>query len=327
MVTTRGGTETSSPPLARKRAPQEDAASSPEAKRRKPAATKAAAVAEVVIRTKTDPEPELKEPEVSLPVERKHIRFSSTSPPPQAVVSDVLPLKSRIVEEDVEESDDDAAPEDIPQSVAQEQALAKQAVTTKALQQERTTKKLRRRKRDKKLKEQVESSDKRKEKAVAKEEEKEEEEDTEEHLLPSQEEESVQGTKKFSLNNIPALLPDELLATEAPIRPPTPPPTTFQHQQKQKKDPLPFDISTAPLRIPQPKAPKDLTVGALNIRVVAPTNTRLPPKSNKSTMMARTTLLKGRIEIAAKTKGRKKSFMNQSKVERRDVGGFNKSFV
>jgi U3 small nucleolar RNA-associated protein 16 len=328
MVTTRGGTETSSPPLSRKRAPQEDNASSPEAKRRKPAVTKAVTTADVVIRTKTDLEPETAKLETSLLAERKHIRFSSTSPPPQQASSPPIPPpETKIIEEHVDESDDDAAPEDIPKSVAQEQALAKQAVTTKAIQQQKTAKKLRRRKRDRKLKEQAEGSDKRKETVVEKEEENEEKEDVQEHLAPSHEKEPQQGPKKFSLDNIPALLPDELLATEAPIRPPTPPPTTFQHQQNLKKSLMPFDISTAPLRIPQSKPPKDLTVGAFKVRVVAAVNTRLPPKSNKSTMMARSTLLKGRAEIAAKSMGKKQSARDGSKVQRRSVGGFNRGFV
>jgi U3 small nucleolar RNA-associated protein 16 len=323
MVTTRGGTETSSSPLVKKRAAQEDRLSSPEAKRRKPTATKkSSSITQVPIRSKE--EQAVEDPVVAPSITAKHIRFSSTSPPPRTVL-DVPDVQPKIVEENVEDSDDDAAPEDISHSAAQEQALAAKAITTKAVQEHKTAKKTRRRRRDKKLKEQVQGSDKRNEKVEA-EKKKEEEEGVDEDMEPIEEQEKVEVPKKFGLDDIPALLPDELLATEAPIRPPTPPPTTISYEQRQKKAARPVDSITAPLNIPQPKLPKDLKVGALNVRVVAPTNPLLPPKVGKSKNI-KSRWLAGRPELAASSKSKKKSMYDKSKVQRVAAGGFKRGFV
>jgi U3 small nucleolar RNA-associated protein 16 len=332
MVTTRGGTETSSPPLAKKRAPQDDQAMSPVAKRIKPTTStkdeNPVTVAQVPIRSKVELEPELEEPEATPVVPRTHIRFGSTSPPPQIDAPVIATSQIRLLEEDIEESDDDAAPEDISHSVAQEQAFATQAVASKALHEQKAAKKQRRRKRDKKLKEQVEGSEKRKEKAVTEKENEDGEEDiVEKDGAAMEERKPVDTSKKFTLDNIPALLPDELLATEAPIRPPTPPPATLRQQHKQIQTPRSSYLSTAPLKIPQPKPPKDLTIGTLNVRVVEASNSLLPPRVNENSANIRSNWLRGRSEIAARSSRKKKSFKDHSRVQRREIGGSRNDFV
>lgn len=218
-----------------------------------------------------------------------------------------------------EDSDDDAAPESLSLSIAQAQALATQAGALKTIHEQQATARQRRRKRDRQLKEQVELSGKRKGR-----DEKERDAAVDKNDISEAELEQV-GGKSYSLDSVPALLPDELLATEAPIRPPTPPPT--KTPQQQHKQAARSSSITAPLRVPRQKPPRDLTIGGQKIRVMASRNSLLPPKINTQSKSIRQAWLQGRLEFAKTGPKCRKGIKGESKLQRRTVGGFSKGFV
>jgi U3 small nucleolar RNA-associated protein 16 len=309
---------------------QEDPSTLPEAKRKRPLAAEQSGQNKpqngkpraVPLRTRKNPAPPI------VPVattSRNHIRFSSTSPPPALKpVEEPVAVPAKEATPD-EESDDDAAPEAISKSTAQAESRATQAEAFKADRERKNAKKARRRKRDRELKQQVQGSEKRKEndekKAKQKRGDVDSIEEDEEELVVEDGEALV---KLYSLDNLPALLPDELLATEAPIRPPTPPTTALRQGLKNER--TTFTSGTAPLRIPHMKPPTDLTVGEMKVRVMAKTNPLLPPKASDSAKSLREGWLKGRRAVALESaKGRRKLSV-LGKVQRRAFGGSSKLF-
>ena len=83
---------------------------------------------------------------------------------------------------------------------------------------------------------------------------------------------------------LPALLPDEILAAEPFVRPPTPPPSTNKTavNKKQKF----FDVDSRP--------PKDIKRGNLKIRVLPEEWSSLPPKASQTSKALRESWLTGR---------------------------------
>jgi hypothetical protein len=256
----------------------------------------------------------------TLPV-RNHIRFGSASPPPVLeTTTAALVTQSAVDNVADEESDDDAAPETISLSTAQAQTRAVQEQAEQIVKEISETAKRRRRRRDAQLKAQAAGSTKRKFKeakngadkqaAVA-------EEAADEDESPAVAE--MKPTKpSYSLDNIPALLPDELLATEAPVRLPTPPQSSKPSQIKDKKTPEAF----AALKIPRESAPKDLTYDNLKVRVLTQNNPLLPPPASGRSKDVREAWLKGRPSFEKMTKRGK----GAGKLQRREIRA-GKAFV
>lgn len=308
MVSTRksreAGTELVSlpqTPTPRKRASQKDSTDSPpEAKRVKPNTT------DIVLQDVVKDIPE--RPKVAETVASKHIRFSSKSPPPAPTVAADSPARvEELVEE--EESDDDAAPEDVSTKTAKIQSIAAREDTRKAVNAAKSARRQRRRNRDKLLREQAAGSEKRKEKH-------EEEEQKAEEI--EEDEPAGPEPKGYSLANIPDLLPDDLLATEAPIRLPTPPPTS-DSKHKNGKNLLLANGAYAPLKVRNEQTPKDLTVRGRNIRIVTQINPLLPPKAVANSKCVREKWMRGRAEAQTHISKAKTRAKGSSKWERRAI--------
>lgn len=369
MVTTRGGADTastvsSSPatlqPLKKRPAePAEGEQASPLlAKRKKidkaantksqsPVATKNIAVRSRLVTetlataTSASNEEPTEESTPALPA-RNHIRFNSASPPP-AIEAPAIVQKPAIAEEEAEESDDDAAPEEVSLSIAKAQSRAVEEQTEQVVKDLSESAKRKRRRRDAQLKAQAEGSIKRKEKKEKKEKtalqtvEEDNPEDGE-HIVEKlsksakQKQRRKQKEKKEGktesktkepavslLDEIPDLLPAELLATEAPTRLPTPPPSSKVGLSKDAKTFEPF----AAMNIPRENAPKDLIYNGMSVRVLATKNALLPPKVTSRSKSIRDTWLKGRSAFA-KTSSKRDT---GGKLQRRQMGGATKAFV
>ncbi|KAK5166347.1 hypothetical protein BJ546DRAFT_257840 [Cryomyces antarcticus] len=198
--------------------------------------------------------------------------------------------------EDVEDSDsDDDAPEAITASSALERTRAIEAEAAKAAGEQEAAAKRKRKQRDAKLREQAESSKrsrKRKRLNAA------EDDSAETHgdattTMAAAENQGESNTAGPSIGaarklEIPALLPEEMLAAEPATRLPTPPPgsgrdvATNQHSKsKQKLARLEKDA----------KPPKDVVKGPVRLRVTERENKLLPPKANKQSKSLRESLL------------------------------------
>ncbi|KAF2434627.1 hypothetical protein EJ08DRAFT_473874 [Tothia fuscella] len=311
MATTRGGADThsespSSHRIARKRAHQEEPSIVTQSKRKKSSDEEKSLENEnnsgeaqaVPLRTKSEiiESSEATIATTTIP-SRNHIRFSSTSPPPVVAPAPIAQLAVvPAIETNPEEvSDDDAAPEAISHSAAQAQSRAIEAVARKADLEDKQAKKTKRRKRGKKLKDQAGKSEKRVRKDVQAELEQthvDSEDEEELAMVEDKDEPASAPAKSYSLDNLPTLLPDELLATEAPLRLHSPPPTTSQIQRNTKTT---FNNSTGHLRAPQPKPPQDLILEDKQVRVMTKTNSLLPPKATENSRSIRQSWMKGRL--------------------------------
>ncbi|RDI81702.1 hypothetical protein Vi05172_g8443 [Venturia inaequalis] len=297
-------------------------------------------VAETPATPALDPTENPKEESTPALPPRNHIRFNSASPPP-AIEAPAIAHESAVVEEAAEESDDDAAPEEVSLSTAKAQSRAVEEKVVKELSE---SAKRKRRRRDARLKAQAEGSIKRKEKKEKKkpntalealeEADNEDGEQSVEKLSKSakqkqrrKQREKMEGKKEDKmeeptvslLDEIPDLLPEELLATEAPIRLPTPPPSSKVGLSKDAKTFEPF----AAMNIPRESAPKDLTYNNLSVRVLGTKNALLPPKATSRSKSIRDTWLKGRSAFA-KTSSRRDT---GGKLQRRPMGGATKAFI
>ena len=81
---------------------------------------------------------------------------------------------------------------------------------------------------------------------------------------------------------LPDLLPDEILATEPPVRLPTPPPIVISTFSKKQRF-----IDT------DPKPPKDIKKGAIKVRVLENSGTVLPPRASKASKNLKESWLAG----------------------------------
>lgn len=81
---------------------------------------------------------------------------------------------------------------------------------------------------------------------------------------------------------LPALLPDEILAAEPMIRPPTPPPivTTITSKKHRFID-------------ADPKPPKDIKTGTVKVRVLEDNKSALPPRASKASKSLKESWLAG----------------------------------
>ncbi|KAL8800629.1 MAG: hypothetical protein Q9182_005042 [Xanthomendoza sp. 2 TL-2023] len=93
---------------------------------------------------------------------------------------------------------------------------------------------------------------------------------------------------RSSKDSLPALLPDEILAAEPTVRPPTPPPPQREMPKARVNTKRRFlDKSSKP--------PKDIQKGNLRIRVLEDRKKILPPKISKSSRKIRESWLAGRL--------------------------------
>lgn len=369
MVTTRGGADTASniasspatlkplkkrpaeategdqdsPSLTkRKRTAKADNTKSESPVVSKKIAVRSRLVAETPATPALDPTENPKEESTPALPPRKHIRFNSASPPP-AIEAPAIAHESAVVEDAAEESDDDAAPEEVSLSTAKAQSRAVEEKAEQVVKELSESAKRKRRRRDARLKAQAEGSTKRKEKKEKKPNtalEALEEADNEDGEQPGEKlsksakqkqrrkqrekmegkkEDKMEGPTVSLLDEIPDLLPEELLATEAPIRLPTPPPSSKVGLSKDAKTFEPF----AAMNIPRESAPKDLTYNNLSVRVLGTKNALLPPKATSRSKSIRDTWLKGRSAFA-KTSSRRDT---GGKLQRRPMGGATKAFV
>lgn len=357
MVTTRGGTETGSSIIvsspATLKSQKKRAAESTDGEQDSPSLSKRKKVDKTgntrgsspVISKKiavrlhpdaeipaTSAEEQTGEQTPTLPA-RNHVRFNSASPPP-AIKNPAIAKPQVVAEQEAEESDDDAAPEEVSLSTAKAQSRAVEEQTEQVIKELGESAKRRRRRRDAQLKAQVAGSTKRigsKAKTVLKVVEEGETTDAE-HSAQKEKKKSKNKNSKTKrkhkeaqeptttlLDNIPDLLPDELLATEAPVRLPTPPPSSNAGLSKDTKTFEPF----AAMKIPRESAPKDLIYNDLSVRVLGRKNALLPPKVTSRSKSIRDTWLKGRSAFAKPSSKR----VTGGKLQRRPMASATKAFV
>ncbi|EKG18397.1 U3 snoRNA associated [Macrophomina phaseolina MS6] len=241
---------------------------------------------------------------------RTHIRFGSEDPP-VVPEPEPEPAKEEVpssTNEGEEDSDDDA-PEAVTASSAREQARAAEEGAAKVIERQENEAKRKRQEREARLREQAAAAKKRKQEQEAKD-------------IPADVASSATiqafdpsairkaSRPSYDLNNLPALLPDDILAAAPDVRPATPDPDDEESSAASKKQ-----LVNKHLKFLDEKAPKDVKKGPVKVRVLEKGNKFLPPKvSNSGTKSVRDTWLQGR-----KTKeGKKGSFGG---LERRKIGG------
>jgi hypothetical protein len=240
-------------------------------------------------------------PKITQASKRKsHVKFGSESPLPAPEVEEEQPaVESEEENEDsTDDDDDDEAPEAISHSHAEATTKATQAVEARLVKRREQEAREKRRERDAQLKAQVKSSEKRQSRGKR-------------EQLQSDDEDERSPTKiatapKYDMNDLPALLPDELLAMEAPARLPTPPPADTRSGKLQK-----LGHSAIETRVEE--VPADVIHNGTKIRVLQTSNKLLPPKADGETRSMREAWLQGRASFEKIDK----RGSNVSKVRRR----------
>jgi hypothetical protein len=199
-------------------------------------------------------------------VKSSHVRFGSESPPPSEPSALVMENAENGLNEDEDRDSDDDAPEAISHSRAQAETKAAAAVEARMLRKREEDERTRRRNQDSQLKKQAQSSKKRQ----------------------RQEDLTEEGTSKrqFDFDHLPNLLPEELLATEAPKRSPTPPAGDALPQRAQT-------LKGFGKRRNEEVPPADVVHKGTKIRVLPKTNKALPPRTNAQSKNIREHWMKG----------------------------------
>ena len=201
-------------------------------------------------------------------VKARHIRFDSEEQvPPQPEQVPASNLAADEEEEDEEEDSDDDAPEIVTKDTALEQIAKQQQQSAERLAKEEAAALEKRQRKEDRLKEQAEAR----------------------HLKLVKAKEK-QARLDLDLSNLPAFLPEELLAAAPAERPPTPPliaSASFAEQLQKKNKHLKF-IDTAT------KDPKDRKVGMDKVRVLTDRTHLLAPKANGKSKSVRERWLQGR---------------------------------
>ncbi|KAL1649922.1 hypothetical protein SLS58_001298 [Diplodia intermedia] len=255
---------------------------------------------------------ESKAESASIPL-RTHIRFGSEDPP---VVREPAsePANEQVpssTDEQEEEDSDDEAPEAVTASSARTQARAAEEETAKVVERQEAEAKRKRQDREARLREQAAAAKKRKQEQEPKE-------------IPADVASSatIQASDPsallkpskpaYDLHNLPALLPDDLLASAPKVRPATP---------ESEDGPAQADATARKekvnkhLKFLDEKPAKDVKKGPVKVRVLEKGNKFLPPKTSTSgSRTVRDTWLQGR----KMTEGRKGLFGG---LERRKLGG------
>ncbi|KAL4943514.1 U3 snoRNA associated-domain-containing protein [Aspergillus oleicola] len=260
-----------------KRKSENEAAESPETqgnKRRKRTSTIQVSKKEVKEDSKDEAAP------------KKHFRFGSEEPEVPEVVEPEVPVDQS---QDEEESSDDEAPETVDNSAQLARIKEEAKQRERARQIEEQQKREKRRQLDEARKQQAKASGKRKEVPAT---QAAPGAGTPADDLVSESSETLQGsyTQDGRRTTLPALLPDDVLNAVPETRPPTPPPDTEAFAQK-KPTKLRFLEK-------KEKAPKDVRMGDVAIRVLDSESSRkqpstaLPPKASKTGRGAKEAWLK-----------------------------------
>ncbi|KAI9799087.1 MAG: hypothetical protein M1833_004281 [Piccolia ochrophora] len=224
----------------------------------------------------------------------KHIRFESEDPGISGMDQNLSPnfQTANGNKPSIEMADDhsDEAPEAESLQAAQSKARSREAQTSKVEEEHKAATKRKRKDRDTRLKGQAASSQKRRKREVRN--------DlslgsTSENLgvkdkksaFKALEHPSLEGPRTFSTNSIPALLPAELLETEPPERPPTPPMDTKNEPKRPKKIKF-LDVDE--------RRPKDVKRGRVKVRVLETFQEHLAPKVGKESKGLKEAWLAGR---------------------------------
>ena len=214
-------------------------------------------------------------PEIAKVQKKSHVKFGSESPPPAPIPIEDEQLEAEVEDEEDEDSDDDA-PEAISHSRAEAETKAQQAEEARLLRKQEQDERAKRRKRDTEMKAQVKKSEKR-------------------QRREADEDETTTAKKtRYDLTNLPDFLPEELLATEAPERGPTPPPVPVSRVKKL--------TGTGKVRRKEEKAPKDVVHEGTKIRVLQTANKALPPKSKVTSKNTKSQLMQGRAALQKASK-------------------------
>ncbi|OCK83542.1 hypothetical protein K432DRAFT_379404 [Lepidopterella palustris CBS 459.81] len=235
-------------------------------------------------------------------VKRKHLRFDSEEPLPKADTAPEPEIPSSTLDPDEQiSSDDDEAPETVTRASAIQQTKLAEAEAAKVVKEQNAAAKLKRQEHDARRAEEKRRNQKQHGKKK--------------HRDTSQLTEDL--APEISLQNLPTILPESLLSSIPNQRPATPPPAlsdTLMLDRKQQKwnRHIKF-LEQGEKRI------KDVKRGPINVRVLEKNNTLLAPKASLRSRSIREAWLKGRF--AKKAAGKGKSRFEDSKMERKVVGG------
>ncbi|RDW90422.1 uncharacterized protein DSM5745_02197 [Aspergillus mulundensis] len=220
---------------------------------------------------------------------KKHFRFDSEEPEVPQVAEPEAPVDAQQEQNDEEDSSDDEAPETVDNSAQLSKMKLEARKREEARRIEEQAKREKRRQLDETRKQQAKASAKRKEAPTS-------------QTAPgagtpaddmlSESSATLQGslTQDARRPALPALLPDDILNAVPDVRPPTPPPETEVFSQK-KPTKLRFLEK-------KEKAPKDMRMGDVAIRVLDSESSRkqpstaLAPKASKTGKGAREAWLK-----------------------------------
>ncbi|KAI9823794.1 MAG: hypothetical protein M1819_001141 [Sarea resinae] len=256
----------------------------------------------VVGKTTLKAKPVPVEDEIKATPKKNHVRFGNEDPQSSATLlgdgNPELSINGAVTDNQAkhheeygsdEDEDEDEAPEAVTLAAGMETAQAKATEAAKAAQRQEQAIKKKRQERDLRLKQQAESSKRTKKRKL---------ESTEpSNETPLDVTPDAPIPNMTSRSALPALLPDELLAAEPVIRPPTPDAEPGSRRRKQNHK----------LFATEEKPPKDVRRGGVNVRVLEVGQNRLPPKGSKTSKSIKESWLSGR--------GR------HGVVERRKMGG------
>jgi U3 small nucleolar RNA-associated protein 16 len=217
-----------------------------------------------------------------------------------------------LLEEDDNASDSDEAPEVITTTAAASKAKASEAEASRALLAQQEKARHQREAREKRIAEEQAEKRKREEikaKKVAR------KAARQRKAQPDLDTEVPAPRLEIDASNIPALLPDSLLATLPDHRAPTPPPQRAgKTEEELRREKLNHHIKFLERG---DKSIKDVKKGRLSVTVLGQHNKVLPPKINKHSRHVRESWLKGRE--GEKKKGGKPN-IRFGKLERRAYG-------
>ncbi|KAL4910126.1 U3 snoRNA associated-domain-containing protein [Aspergillus multicolor] len=221
---------------------------------------------------------------------KKHFRFDSEEPEVPQVAEPEAPVDAQQQQDDEEEdSSDDEAPETVDNSAQLSKIKLEAKKREEARKLEEQAKREKRRQLDEVRKQQAKAAAKRKEVPTS---QTATGAGTPADDMLSESSATLQGsfTQDVRRSGLPALLPDDILNAVPDVRPPTPPPETEVFSQK-KPTKLRFLEK-------KEKAPKDVRMGDVAIRVLDSESSRkqpstaLAPKASKISKGARAAWLK-----------------------------------
>ncbi|KAI9815487.1 MAG: hypothetical protein M1827_002621 [Pycnora praestabilis] len=221
-----------------------------------------------------------------------HVRFGSE--PADSTVLPMLnghsgPAVGESPDSDEDEDSESEAPETVTMSSGQEKARALEAETAKAAEVQAAAGRKKRQERDARLRQQAEVSKKNKKQKRL-------QDSKGSPQIPNgdlsgdgevilDKERKPQPRAKISTSDLPDLLPDDILAAEPMIRPPTPPLEPEDRNTISKKHRF-FERDE--------KRPRDVKRGPVTVRVLEKSNTQLAPKVAKSSKSLKEAWLAGR---------------------------------